>query len=118
MAEKTEKVTLFASIGSVISSFVASLCCIGSLLFVFLGIGGFAFFAKFKQYDWLFGILALGLLGLGFFFTYRGREECASDPSCAVNYGKRKFKKIILWISTVLVIGFLISPYILAFLLT
>ncbi len=117
MAGKIERVTLFASTVSVISSIVASICCIGPLLFVFLGIGGFAFLAKFHQYDWLFGTLALGLLGLSFFFTYRSGEKCASGPSCAVNHGKRKFSKIILWTSTVLVVGFLISPYILAFLL-
>ena len=117
MADKTEKMTLFASLGSVVSGLLASLCCIGPLVFVVLGLSGAAFFAKLEQYRLLFGTVALGFLALGFFFTYRGGEECAPGSNCAVNPGKRRLNKIILWVATVLVIGFLLSPYILAFLL-
>jgi mercuric ion transport protein len=117
VADKTEKITLFASIGSVISGFLASLCCIGPLVFVVLGLSGVAFFAKLEQYRLPFGAVAVGLLALGFFFTYRRNGECAPGSSCTVNPGRKRLNKIMLWIATVLVVGFLLSPYILGFIL-
>jgi mercuric ion transport protein len=116
MADKAGKITILSSIGSVISGLLASLCCIGPLVFVVLGLSGAAFFAKLEQYRLLFGTVALGFLALGFFSTY-GKEKCAPDLSCGVNPGRRRLNKIILWVATLLVIGFLLSPYILGILL-
>lgn len=118
MGDKTDKMTLFASIGSVISGLVASLCCIGPLVFVILGLSGAAFFAKLEQFRWLFGVVALGFLALGFFFVYRKKEECAPGTSCAISPRKRKLNKIILWIATILLIAFIFSPNIIGFFIT
>jgi len=115
MIDKNEKMTIFASLGSVISGLIASLCCIGPFVFVILGLSGAAFFAKLEQYRLLFGTVALGFLVLGFFFTYRGGEECAPGSNCAVNPGRKRLNKIILWIATILVIAFIFSPNIIGF---
>jgi mercuric ion transport protein len=110
MADKSQRITFIASIGSVISGVVASLCCIGPLVFVILGLSGAAAFAQLEQYRWLFGGLALGFLAIGFFFAYRENDECAPGTSCAANPGRRKLNKAVLWIATVLVIIAMFLP--------
>ncbi len=118
MDDKTDKVTYFASIGSILSGLLASLCCIGPLIFVILGLSGAAFFAKLEQYRWIFGTVAIGFLALGFFFIYRNGEECSPGSSCAVNPGRKKLNKIILWIVTILVVFFIFSPNIIGIFVT
>jgi mercuric ion transport protein len=118
VADKTDKITLFTSIGSVVSGLFASLCCIGPLVFVVLGLSGAAFFAKLEQYRFLFGTIALGFLALGFFFAYRGGEECSPGTSCAINPKRRKLTRIILWIAAILVVAFIFSPNIIGFFVT
>ncbi|MGB7291719.1 MAG: mercuric transporter MerT family protein [Thermodesulfobacteriota bacterium] len=115
MIDKNEKVTIFASLGSVISGLIASLCCIGPLVFVVLGLSGAAFFTKLEQYRWIFGTIAFGFLAFGFFFAYRTGEECSPGTICAVNPGRRKLNKILLWIATILVIAFIFSRNIIGF---
>ncbi len=110
MAERNDKITLFASIGSVMSGLAASLCCIGPLVFVVLGLGGAAFFTKIEQYRLIFVAVSIGFLSLGFFFAYRGGEKCSPDTSCAISPKRRKLSRIILWIAAVLVFAFIISP--------
>ncbi len=118
MMNKVEKIRVFSYLGSVISAVLASICCIGPLVFVFLGLSGAAFFANFEAYRWVFGVIALGFLALGFFFTYRKNKECAPESSCAVNPSRRKLNKILLWVSTVLVVVFIFSPNIIGFFIT
>ena len=118
MMNKVEKIRVFSYFGSVITAILASICCIGPLVLVFLGLSGAAFFAKFETYRWVFGLMALGFVALGFFITYRRRNECAKESSCAVNPSRRKLNIILLWISTVLVVGFIFSPNIIGFFIT
>jgi mercuric ion transport protein len=118
MSDKIEKITFLSSIGSVIAGFIASLCCIGPLIFVILGLSGAAFFSKLEQYRWLFGTFALSALALGFFFEYRTENECAPDSSCTVNPNSRRINKIILWIAAVLVLVLIFSPNIIGFFIT
>lgn len=115
---KVEKLRFFSYFGSVFSAVLASICCIGPLVFVLLGLSGAALFAKFEQYRWAFGLIALGFLAVGFFFTYRESDDCTPESSCTVNPGRRKLNKILLWVSAVLVIGFFFSPNIAGFFLT
>jgi mercuric ion transport protein len=114
MADKTDKITLFTSISSVVSGLLASLCCIGPLVFVVLGLSGAAFFAKFEQYRFLFGTIALGFLTLGFFFAYK----CSPGTSCTINPKRRKLNRIILWIAAILVITSIFLPNVIEFFIT
>jgi len=118
MNDKTDKVTFFASVGSILSGLLASLCCIGPLIFVVLGLSGAAFFTKLEQYRWIFGTVAIGFLALGFFFAYRNGEKCSPDSSCAVNPRRKKLNKIILWTATILVVLFIFSPNIIGIFVT
>jgi len=115
MDSQIEKTTLYATIGSVLTGILASLCCIGPLVFVLLGLSGAAFFASLEQYRWLFGGVAVGALALGFFFEYRSGGACAPGTSCEVNPRARKLNRIVLWIAAVLVAAFILSPNIIGF---
>ena len=73
--------------GGVVAAFLGSLCCIGPLLFVTLGVGaGFA--SALERYRPLFGVLMAASLVLGFGTVYGRRVAIArrapgSAPSCA-----------------------------------
>ena len=68
---ETRSWSLMASIGSIFSAFIASLCCVGPLVFALLGIGGAGLLVKFEPYRPYFTVATFALLGAGFYFTYR-----------------------------------------------
>ncbi len=99
--------------GSIISAFTASLCCIGPLLFLALGIGGFTasrFFETWRPY--LLG-LTFSLLGVAFYRTYRKPEDaCDEGKACSTGTPRiGKWNKIVLWVATVFVVAFAAFPY-------
>jgi mercuric ion transport protein len=103
---------MVAALGAVGAGFLASLCCVGPLLFVTLGVGaGVA--SRFEPLRPLFTALTIGLLAVGFYVVYvRPRAPtgegvaCAPDGSCVVpRSGVRA--KILLWVATVVALAFL-----------
>ena len=116
-AEPSRKWTAASVAGAVVSAFLASLCCLGPLVFAVLGIGGAGLLVKFEPYRPHFTVLTLGLLGAGFYFTYRPRHVAAvaDGPACDCPHPtSNRLGRIILWMATVLVVGFLSFPYIAA----
>lgn len=103
---------LFASFGALGAAFLASLCCIGPLLFVTLGVGaGLA--SRFEPLRPAFTVVTIALLALGFYSVYGrrkvGAEVCGPDGTCAVpRSGKRD--KFILWSATILAAALLTFP--------
>jgi mercuric ion transport protein len=99
--------------GAVMTALAASLCCIGPLLFVVLGLGAFgasAFFETMRPY--LLGMAVL-LLAFGFYRAYFRRSDttsCAPGDACAVKPVSR-FTRLSLWVSAVAVLAFALSPY-------
>ena len=74
--------TLLAGAGGVAAAFFGSLCCIGPLLFVALGVGaGFA--STFEPLRPLFGILMTVMLGLGFYIVYRPNRATSGPPDAS-----------------------------------
>jgi mercuric ion transport protein len=76
--------TIWAGVGGVTAAFLGSLCCVGPLLFVTLGVGaGLA--STFEPLRPVFGVVMLVLFGLAFYSVYGGRAARAmvaqSDPS-------------------------------------
>ena len=66
--------------GGVVAAFLASLCCVGPLLFVSLGVGaGLA--STFEPLRPVFGVLMVALLGAGFWAVYGRRMVRAPVPS-------------------------------------
>lgn len=78
-----EKTTL-ASVGGMSAAVIASLCCIGPLLVVFLGVGSIAAFSVFEIYRPYFIGLTVALIGLAFYLTYRKREVKCEDGTCKI----------------------------------
>lgn len=115
--ERSGRSQLLVALGAIGAAFLASLCCIGPVLFVTLGVGaGLA--SQFEPFRPIFTALAVGLLALGFYTVYgrktaarlvTGNEICAPDASCAVTRDRSR-DKLVLWIATVLAIVVLTFP--------
>ena len=89
--------------GAVVAAFLASLCCIGPLLFAAL--------VKFEQYRTHFTVVALLALGAGFYFSYRKpRVARGDDCGCEVPQ-RRRLGRALLWIATVVVMAIWSFPY-------
>lgn len=97
--------------GAVLTAFAASLCCVGPLLFVALGLGAFGAASVFESMrPWLLGITAV-FLAVGFYRTYFKREQaCAPGEACATKPVNRAGRAG-LWIASALVLAFALSPY-------
>jgi mercuric ion transport protein len=96
--------------GSIIAAIAASLCCLGPLVAVALGIGAFGAAAAFESIrPYLLGLTAL-LLAVAFYLTYRKREVRCEDGSCQVHSASRA-SKLMLWLATIAVIAFAAFPY-------
>lgn len=101
------KITLGASVLAALS---ASLCCIGPLAAILLGLGSFGAAARFEAWrPYLLGITVVLLAG-GFYFAYGDREVACSDGACKVSAAPRR-NKLLLWIATVMVFLFAAFPY-------
>lgn len=123
MAEHGEaRHTTVTPLGAIGAAFLASLCCIGPVLFVTLGVGaGLA--SWFEPLRPFFTFLTVALLGIGFYTVY-GRKRTAipdessastdsatseAGTSCAVP-GVRKRDRVLLWVATVVAIVLLTFP--------
>ncbi len=109
---------LFAAFGAVAAAFLASLCCVGPLVFVAFGVGaGLA--TTFEPLQPVFTVLTIALLGLGFYVVYGRRPYTpaatgatdAGTPNgqCAVPHSRAR-DRVILWVATVLALAFLTFP--------
>jgi mercuric ion transport protein len=98
--------------GAVAAAAAASLCCIGPLVFVALGLGAFGVSAAFETMrPYLLGGAVL-LLAFGFYSTYFRRRDaaCAPGEACAARPASRATRSA-LWIAAFAVIAFALSPY-------
>lgn len=94
---------LLTGTGGVLAGLLGSLCCIGPLVFVTLGMGvGLA--STFEPLRPVFGILMIALLGMGLYAVY-GRssapEDCGPDGACERPRNRRR-EKILLWSAVVI----------------
>ncbi|MCI0350505.1 MAG: cation transporter [Acidobacteriales bacterium] len=97
--------------GAVLAAFAASLCCVGPLLFVALGLEAFGAASLFESMrPWLLGVTAV-FLAVGFYRTYFKREQaCAPGEACGAKPINRA-GRVGLWLTTLLVAAFALSPY-------
>lgn len=97
--------------GSVGAAIMASFCCVLPMVFGLTGLsilGASALFAVWRPY---LLILTIGLLGLGFYFTYRrGKEHCRLDSPCST-LSKRRPSRLILWLASTATLLFAAFPY-------
>jgi len=101
--------------GAVLSAVAASACCIGPLAFAMLGLGGAGFLVAMEPYRPIFALVTLGLLGVGFYTTYRPAPIDADDCGCEMPKTNR-FGRWMLWGATGVAMLALISPSLIPFL--
>jgi len=99
-------------IGGVIAAIGASLCCIGPLVLLALGIGGtwISYLTALEPYRPVFIGVALIFLGLAFRKLYLIPQRCAPGDACAVPATRRN-QRIIFWVVAVLLVALLTFPY-------
>ncbi len=90
----------------------ASLCCIGPLVLIALGIGGtwVSYLTALEPYRPIFVGITLIFLFLAFRKLYILPRQCAPDQACAIPSVLRN-QRIIFWIVTILLVALLTFPY-------
>lgn len=108
---------MFATLsGAVAAAIATAACCLGPLIVAGLGVGGAGAMVALAPYRPYFMVGTALMLGLGFFMVYRkrrvadGPDECGCDGPAPTK--KRNTAKIMLWVTTVTVVLFTASPYI------
>jgi copper chaperone CopZ len=94
--------------GGIFASLVASLCCIGPLVSLTLGLGSFAVSAWFAQWRPVFLGITFALLGLAWYLTYRRSKKECEDGSCAQPPGRAT--RVSLWLGTLVALAAAIYP--------
>lgn len=94
--------------GGVFAGLAASLCCIGPLLSLSLGLGSFAASAWFAQWRSVLLAVTFVLLGLAWWLTYRRPKTDCADGTCVRPPGKAA--RISLWLGTLVAFGSAIYP--------
>src|SRR6266436_3350166 len=106
----------WSMVGAIATAFAASICCVGPLVLLVLGVGGAraSRLPLLEPYRPAFMVVALGFLSSAFYRAYRpskGSGACATDGKCAVSRAGR-IGRIALWIVTPVVLALLAIPYI------
>ena len=106
---KTENRSMIAA---VLAAIGASLCCVGPLVLLALGVGGtwIGSLTALEPYRWIFVTLTLGLLFLAFRKLYLVPRQCAPGDVCAIP-GTLRNQRIIFWVVTVALVALLTFPY-------
>jgi mercuric ion transport protein len=101
--------TIFAAAFAAIG---ASLCCIGPLVLLALGIGGtwISSLVALEPYRPIFITITLVFLFLAFRKLYLLPRQCAPDEVCAIPSVLRN-QRIIFWIVSLILIALLTFPY-------
>lgn len=99
-------------LASVVAGVVASVCCVGPLVLLALGVGGawVANVTALEPYRPIFIGVALLFLGLAFRKLYLVPAACAPDSACAVP-ASRKRQRLIFWLVAVPLIALLAFPW-------
>lgn len=105
--------TVLSSLGAVGAGVASALCCVGPIVYVTLGVGaGLA--GTFEPFRPLFLAGAVLFLALGFYGVHSSSpESCVGEGECGTldeARRKRKRQKVMLWVSTGLVVLFATFP--------
>src|SRR5216117_951194 len=101
-----------ALIGGALAAIGASLCCVGPLVLVSLGIGGawVSSLTKFEAVRPVFMLATLALFGAAYWRLYRSPEACKPDEDCA-DLRVRSRQPMVFWAMLVVVVPLLAFPW-------
>lgn len=111
---RAQKATL---IGGALAAFGASVCCLGPLVLVALGVSGawIGNLAALEAYRPIFIGAAVVLLGFAWHKIYRTpAAACGPDATCALPRANRIYR-VVFWLVSALVVLALAFPYIVPF---
>jgi len=99
-------------VAATLAAIGASLCCIGPLVLLALGISGawISYLTALEPYRPVFVGITLLFLGLAFRKLYLVPQTCAPDAACAAPATRRN-QRIIFWVVAVLLVALLTFPY-------
>lgn len=102
----------FAIGGAVVTAIVASLCCIGPVLFAVLGFSAFGAASVFVAARRYLLAVAVLLLAVGFYWAYfrKPKGACAPGEACATQTVSRA-GRVGLWFASFAVLAFALAPY-------
>ena len=101
-----------ALVGGVLASIGASVCCVGPLLLLSLGIGGawIGNLTALEPYRPVFIVLVLVFLGLAFRKLYLVPQICDSEVNCVADRTTGA-QRLIFWIAAPLLLGLVAAPW-------
>ncbi len=110
VVDRAQRSGMLAVGGSVASAILSSACCWLPLLLLTAGTSSAGLATFFERWRPLFIVVAIAMLGLGFYFGYFRKAACA-DECCARRRPRtRRIQRTTLWVSAVLVAAFIAFP--------
>ena len=108
----TKRSFIVNTVAAGLAAIGASVCCIGPLVLISLGIGGawISNLTALEPYQPVFVTITLVFLFLAFRKLYLVPRQCAPGDSCALPNVLRN-QRIIFWIVTVVLIALVTFPY-------
>jgi mercuric ion transport protein len=99
-------------IAGILSAIGASICCVGPLVLLALGVSGawISSLTALEPYRPIFFGLALLFLGCAFYRLYLVRPACSPESACA-NPSTLKRRRLGFWFVALLVIGLIAVPW-------
>lgn len=116
-SQESKRLIRFGLAGAIAAGILASACCIGPLLLVFVGISGAGALVALEPYRPYFMALTLVFLAGAFYATYRSPKTTDSPDGTCCTYRNKRVRKIMLWVATMVALGLLFFPQILLALL-
>ena len=101
------------ALGGIVAAIGASICCVGPLLLLALGIGGawISNLTALEPYRPIFIGVTLLFLGLTYRQLYFVPQPCAAGAECP-DLGALRRQRLIFWLVAVLLLGLLAVPWV------
>lgn len=86
----------YAAIGGIVTSLLATGCCIGPVLFLVFGITGLGFLSRLAWFRPYFIGITLILVAASFHYAYGRGARCADKGGCSLR--TMRVKRVMFWV--------------------